>query len=342
MRVQISATHAPIERQRTGKQVGIHSLASISLSGRSLENGQWHGRSGHGRKRIEGILVAKLSRGLIEALATGRESLRTISHYTSIEGFRSIVENNQLWVSNVRFLNDKAEMEYGIREAVKFLEMQETKAENGRDKKKLFAAAKRRILDKGIPSAYACCFCEKNDSLGQWRGYTGGGQGIAIEFNAQDLLKHFRAANAMLAQVTYGQDATRKVLREELDKFINGNVSHDLFADILGDDSPERLEALILTLAPRFKHHSFEDEREWRLIVNDPPARSKIEYRAKDNVLVPFLKLGDKKHPLPITRVIVGPGKDMDITAKSIELFLQYQFKYEDVDVVKSSVPFRI
>lgn len=285
--------------------------------------------------------MAKLSRGLIEALAKGRESLRTISHYTSIEGFRSIVENNQLWVSNVRFLNDKREMEYGIQEAVKFLEMQETKADNGKEKKKLFEAAKRRIRDKGIPSAYACCFCEQNDSLGQWRGYTGGGQGIAIEFNAQNLLKHFQTSNAMLAKVMYGQDATRKVLQEELDKFVHGNVSHDLFADILGDNSSERLETLILTLAPRFKHKSFEDEREWRLIVNNPPAKSRIEYRSKDNVLVPFLKLGDKRRPLPITRVRVGPGKDMDITAQSIELFLQSQYEYEGVEVVKSSVPFR-
>ncbi len=112
-----------------------------------------------------------------EALVKGRESLRTITHYTTMEGFRSIIENDQLWVSNIRFLNDKREMEYGIKEAVTFLEEQARDTNNHGVKKKLFEAAKKRIQSKGIPSAYACCFCEQNDNLGQWRGYTAGGQG---------------------------------------------------------------------------------------------------------------------------------------------------------------------
>ncbi|WP_162251060.1 DUF2971 domain-containing protein [Ensifer sp. Root423] len=276
---------------------------------------------------------------LQEAFQRGLESLRTITHYTTLEGFRSIVANNQLWVSNIRFLNDKKEMDYGLSEATRFLD-ERASSSRMTDDTKLFAAVKKRIKDRGIPSAYACCFCEQADSLGQWRGYTGGTQGIAIEFYASRLRQQFKASNATLQKVIYGQDQTRKVLQQEVDNLFN-QINGDLFADVLGDDRLERFETLLLQLAPRFKHKSFEDEREWRLIISDPARETNIEYRTRDNVLVPYIKLGSPSVPLPISRIRIGPGKDMDITLQSVELFLRAQLEHDEVEVVKSAVPFR-
>ncbi|MBV7518928.1 DUF2971 domain-containing protein [Ensifer sp. ENS12] len=276
---------------------------------------------------------------LQEAFQRGVESLRTITHYTTLEGFRSIITNNQLWVSNIRFLNDRREMDHGLSEATKFLD-ERASSKGMSDDTRLFAAVKKRIKDSGIPSAYACCFCEQNDSLGQWRGYTGGTQGIAIEFYASGLRQQFKASNATLQKVIYGQDETRRVLEQEVDSLFN-QINGDLFADVPGDDRLERFETLLLQLAPRFKHKSFEDEREWRLIISEPARQTQIEYRTKDNVLVPYIKLGTPNVPLPINRIRIGPGKDMDITLQSVELFLRAQLEYDDVDVVKSAVPFR-
>lgn len=267
-----------------------------------------------------------------------RRSITNVTHYTSLEGFRSIIENDQLWASNIRFLNDKREMEFGLKEAVKFLEQQEKQVTKSSTNQSAIRQAKRNILDQGIPSAYACCFCSRSDSLSQWRGYTNGGQGIAIVFEVGQLEKHFSHYNAVMAEVAYGQDATKKRLEDEFENLIKARHG-DLFSD--GSLTAEELEALILSLSPQFKHKGFEDEREWRLIVNEPKKSADVVFRTKDNVLVPYLKLGEKGVGLPIDRVIVGPGKDMDITLQSVELFLKSKMEYEDVEVSKSYVPFR-
>ncbi|MBB2905816.1 hypothetical protein FHR76_002198 [Rhizobium sp. RAS22] len=280
----------------------------------------------------------ELRDALKRTLQTSQRSWKPVTHYTSLEGFRSIIANDQLWASNIRFLNDKREMEFGLNEAVKFLENQEKQIEKFTSAHGVLRTAKRSIQSKGIPSAFACCFCTSKDSLSQWRGYTNGGQGVAITFEVGDLERHFSDFNAVMAEVAYGEDATKKRLNDEFEKLFLG-TGGDLFSD--GWPSAENLEALILTLSPQFKHKSFEDEREWRLIVNEPKKQTDLEFRTKEHVLVPYLKLGEKGVPLPIKEVIVGPGKDMDITMQSVELFLKSKMHYEDVDVSRSSVPFR-
>lgn len=281
--------------------------------------------------KAKSSLLEKLS----EYVQRGSESLRTITHYTSLDGFRSIIANNELWVSNVRFLNDKREMDYGLTAAAKFLEERSKSGSNAN----LFSQVRQSIARRGIPDAYACCFCEQSDSLGQWRGYTGGGQGVAIEFQAQNLLARCKSANATLQKVIYGVDETRKELEREIDALFAG-FDQDQFEDLLGDEKPIKTERLLLSLAPRFKHKSFEDEREWRLIITNPTKKAKIEYRTKDNVIVPYIKL-NMASGLPISKVRIGPGKDMKITLQSVELFLKSFERYQEVPVVESAVPFR-
>lgn len=282
--------------------------------------------------------MAKFPEGLAKAIAATRRSIKNITHYTSIEGFRSIIENNQLWASNIRFLNDKREMDFGLEAAVAFLREQDENAGGSSVKNSAIKEASARIRARGIPSAYACCFCTRRDNLSQWRGYSTGGQGISIVFEIGKLEQHFKSYGAIIAEVAYGADATKRRLKEEFEKYVT-STSGDLFS--YGTLSASDLENLILSLSPQFKHKSFEDEREWRVIVNGPQKTGDLCYRTKDNVLVPYIRLGEPNLPLPIEQVIIGPGKDMDITLQSVELFLKSKLEYEDVEVIKSTVPFR-
>ncbi len=259
-----------------------------------------------------------------------------VAHYTSLEGFRSIITNNELWASNIRFLNDRREMDYGIDEVLQFLEQNDEKAD--RETAELFAAVKGR-LKTNIPEIYACCFCEHNDSLGQWRGYTGGGQGIAIEFNNRALDDHFEIEFERLGlyKVIYGEREAKIFLRNEIRNISRHRSMFEFQEPTMEDGLLKRL----LRLAPQIKHDAFQEEREWRLIVNRPRDPNKIAFRTRDNVLVPYVKLGEKDKPLPIGRVIIGPGKDMDLTEQSVRMFLGMQPHYLGVKVEKSAVPFR-
>ena len=90
-------------------------------------------------------------------------------------------------------------------------------------------------------------------------------------------------------------------------------------------------------LIPRFKHSGFEDEREWRLVVQHEKVRSTVSFRANRNVLVPYINLGTS--PLPLKYIRVGPGANLDLTERSIAVFLKA--KGYAVPVKRSRVPFR-
>jgi hypothetical protein len=264
-----------------------------------------------------------------------------LAHYTHLDAFRQIVEKSTLFASNIRFLNDRQEMEYGLGEATKFLDTTIEEDDGSKRKKAVLRAVKNKLA-KSIPQAYACCFCEDSDSLGQWRGYTNNTQGVAIEFDSTELTHHFDAVNSTLQKVIYGEGETRSMLRNHLKSAL---VDLDgQFEELLGVDDAEAAESiksLLLGLAPRFKHKSFKDEQEWRMLVTKPTDLQNIQFRTRDNVLVPYIILGDVKKPLPIKRIVIGPGKDMDITLQSVKGFMDRQWQYKNVEIEKSSVPFR-
>lgn len=151
-----------------------------------------------------------------------------ISHYTDLNALRLIIQKGELWASNILFLNDSREMSYGTDEAVKILRQN---AESSKDKRKIFQSVQTNIEREGIPDAFACCFCEKPDHLGQWRGYGTGAQNISIQFDRIALETHFSEV-AVVRKVIYGQSRARKELASQIKQaFAGGAFSNDLFAD---------------------------------------------------------------------------------------------------------------
>lgn len=284
-----------------------------------------------------------LNRGAVNAIFSKlgeTKTQTTLSHYTGLEGLRCILKYNKLWASNIRFLNDSKEMIYGLTEAVRFLKAQ-TELFKDSQSTRLFADIQKRLLTEAIPDAFACCFCERRDMLGQWRGYGGVGQNVSIEFDLWELDALVGVHNARIAKVTYGQDQARLTLHARFNQLVMSNISSgDLFKRP-DDEKHEALKELILSLAPQFKHKTFEDEREWRAIIQRPSDGSNVEFRTRDNMLVPYLELGQLDKKLPVVSITVGPGKDMDLTKKSIENYLNTLPFYKDVPVKKSFVPFR-
>ncbi len=57
-------------------------------------------------------------------------------------------------------------------------------------------------------------------------------------------------------------------------------------------------------------------------------------------MIVPYIKLGKAESKLPIESVCIGPGKDPELTKKSVELFLKGH-GYGNVRIVSSEVPYR-
>lgn len=255
-----------------------------------------------------------------------------LSHYTSLEGFLNIINESQIRASNILFLNDTEEMEYGMKVAKEVLV-------------KLTKTKQPRALTSAtsIPDVYACCFCEEPDMLSQWRGYGVSGQSVSIQFDADQLSVLARAQEFELSKIIYGKKQAIALLRERLK---NAESSATLVRAVLGfsDENAytpdDARRTAVLDLAPRFKNNAFQEEKEWRIIAKAHVVKQ-VKYRTRDNVIMPYVNIGSPTTGLPIVRVTVGPGKDAELTRKSVEKFLSQQLFYHDVEVAISNIPFR-
>lgn len=114
-------------------------------------------------------------------------------------------------------------------------------------------------------------------------------------------------------------------------------IDEDDFTVMSEDGKRETVYNVLSELIPRFKHKGFEGELEWRLVVQHETLRNTVNFRPNRNVLVPYIKLGSS--PLPLKYVRIGPGPDIDLTERSISVFLNA--KGYEVPVRRSRVPFR-
>lgn len=264
-----------------------------------------------------------------------------LTHYTTLASLQGIIDSGYLQASNVSFLNDRRELTHGLDASIEAIKRLSKDVEYTKWKEVLDKAVAE--LESGkIPNTYAICFCASRDKLSQWRGYGAGEQAVAIIFDRKRLEKQLAAQDAVLASVIYGRFSTVSKMREELRKEIDSITSLDRTFGSLGSRARAReARSIVSKLLPRFKHIGFVEENEWRFIVQQDELDKLLCFRARGNVLVPYINLGSGSPlKLPIETVVVGPGGDQELTRKSIELFLAHR-EYDGVDVDLSNVPFR-
>src|SRR5262249_35453628 len=72
------------------------------------------------------------------------------------------------------------------------------------------------------------------------------------------------------------------------------------------------------------KDHAFKEENELRLVVPNfrvSSDRSQIRYRARNNLIVPYIEIAIEYDA--ISEIVIGPGPDRDIRKKNIEHYLK-------------------
>lgn len=259
----------------------------------------------------------------------------SLTHYTNLAGLQGILQNNELWASNVAFLNDREELLHGVKCAKKSL----SNILNDRVLKHWKSDITKIVqeIESGrLPNTYATCFCERSDLLSQWRGYGGSEQGVALVFDRKGIDSLKIGKRSFLAPVQYGLVKGKVELKRSLRERLLAIAEED-FAAMAEHEKSKTVYDALSELIPRFKHKGFEGELEWRLVVQHETVRDNVHFRTNKNVIVPFIKLN--KNPLPLKYVRVGPGADQDLTIKSIAIFLE-ACGY-NVEIRKSTVPFR-
>lgn len=108
-------------------------------------------------------------------------------HYTSLEGFQSIMQKRDFWISNIRYMNDSHEFENG--KAICKGVIEEELGRNEKDEIDQYLQGLLNVCNQktsqgfhviNSKNIFSLSFCNNGDVLTQWQFY--GNEGVAIGF----------------------------------------------------------------------------------------------------------------------------------------------------------------
>lgn len=245
-------------------------------------------------------------------------------HYTTFRGLMGIVENCCLWASDIRYMNDSAE----LRHTVNLLSREVAQRLN--DPRSNVTAlnsfvdwVSHRVTNGHL--VFAASFRSHGNLLSQWRGYSTVGKGVSLGFDADYIVHCARQQSFVVGQCIYDSARQRKLIAAVID--VVAEVTHrepqerwhNLF---------EELETELLRIAALLKHPSFAEEQEWRIVS---PAMTdfmstRIRFREGTSMLVPYsqLELGSGEHPqLALEHIYLGPTAHITLSLNSLAMYLQ-------------------
>ena len=224
-----------------------------------------------------------------------KEKSDIVYHYCTLEGFLSIIQNASLWVSDISKSNDGLECIYGRNQIKDRIEKEIADDAEAMHAWKMGYEMNPDIHDSML--MYVACFSEKEDCLSQWRGYADDGKGMAIGFDKKVLeqLSEQKKFNLEFAKVIYDKNKqeryVERAVKENLKRMEETGVGHVA----LELNTNYRMEF------SRYKHPSFAEEEEWRLILNSYPYGRELkvgdiifsepQYRTSGKKLVSYREL---------------------------------------------------
>lgn len=263
-------------------------------------------------------------------------------HYTDATGLLGMLGTSaqpaSLWLSQIQYCNDDRESwhAYELAQSVINDELAKSGGEYARLLQRFQDRARAWSSRPGFSRQFAFSVSEHEDLLSQWRGYTPHG-GYSIGYRFGDL-QALAAANALaLIKCVYSYEEKRHMLsaaiRHCYELMISDYVDPRLDSDpalrgMEGDD--RRYWVALLKLydyvhhfAGYFKHESFREEAEWRLVgvVGSDDPRS--QWRTRGNLILPYCRIDISSSapvPTPVRKVMIGPGVDSDRAMHAITM----------------------
>jgi hypothetical protein len=300
----------------------------------------------------------KLFKKISAKIFSGTSLPDILYHYTNTQGFFGITESDELWLSHVAYMNDYSELSYGINLIKRVIHSMKEELEKRNIYKWVnFSNESVSSLFESTFQPYIICFSEKGNLLSQWRAY--GECGFSLGFKA-NFLKSLRLVNQ---SIKYTQLALRRVIYEEKKQInIVKEILH-MICECYDRNIVEQLTEQEATNNPNyvfifsilidafvdiitwFKHPSFAEENEWRLIYQMfvPPINDGHELftvRVKGNNLVPYIAIDNNEEKLPLTKVFHGPSQNTILTMKALNYRLS-QKKYINVETIGANIPLR-
>lgn len=250
---------------------------------------------------------------------------KQVYHYTDANAFLSILSNKKLWASHILFQNDKKEALYSLDLLYEVLKEKEQIFKNNYfDINEIF----NDIKSFTGQNTFTISFSEKRDDLNQWRGYANTPISYCIGFAPKEL-KEIQIKNEDFTDETVDTENTRNKRKEPIVE----SITNTLFYSCIYEREPQKrlIEAIIdkqfyykeykkdelnnfgmavqimtdfLPVSSLYKHPSFSEEKEYRLVFENVP-RKKIQIRMGHDRFIPYIEVPiDTKN---IKDIVIGP-----------------------------------
>jgi hypothetical protein len=285
-------------------------------------------------------------------------------HYTTGVGLKGILDSRSIWCSHIRYFSDPQEWVYGQSKVISKIE-EILQIEKDINIKRLLEDLIMliRSLTNSFYDVYAACFCEKDNLLSQWRGYSnkGGGYSLGLIFDSNTKFTYdFKNLPdlklAALRKIIYNVDIQNLLINNALERLIDAGrtairnilkTKNDLpigFVQQMAMGFANRLAEVIVSI----KDSVFQEEKEWRLIifksrVLDIKSQREIEFWEKRGMLVPYLSttLYNKEKDetmFPLNSIRVGPGLDSERAKYSLNLLKQKHLTSDSVIKINKDI----
>lgn len=256
---------------------------------------------------------------------------RRVYHYTTQSGLLGILSTLTFRLTDIRFFNDRTEVEHAYAVLEKILEPKGKQLASLTLQGEVVQRILRLAMESARPVRYVACFSTKPDDLNQWRAYASPGAGYSVGFELDELRQFASQHGATVGQCIYGAKEQGKIITElldealwQLEQYFPGRGRGSINEDLAVARSVQFVEAFS-RIAPLFKNGTFQEEEEIRIIFGEPEQLSSLGFRCGGSAIIPYreasLKLPDGRIIFPQIVYIKGT-ENPKLTRLGIERFL--------------------
>jgi len=288
-------------------------------------------------ERLTGALYADIPQGVLY-------------HYTTFTGLLGIVQGRVLWASDIRYMNDSAE----LRHTADLIQTEvRERIDGGHPNPHLLTQfvdwVSHRITNGHL--LFGASFRSQGNLLSQWRGYSVPGKGVSLGFSPDAILRCAEKQQFRVGRCIYEPARQRLLIRQVVDavETLAGRLA--MGETTAGERSGRyrlafaEIETDLLRIAAILKHPSFREEKEWRIvspvIAND--AEAPILFREGHAMLVPYIEfdLSQGGQPLALDHLYLGPTANINISMNSLKMFLEQNGICPKRGIDYCQIPFR-
>lgn len=271
-------------------------------------------------------------------------------YYTSTDTMCKILQNGNMFATNLNYMNDAQEYVNGLKEIRKlclnedFVRSIYPEDTDGGITDRMIEALRNEMTEEKLGeymktnTKYSISFCKDGDLLSQWTTYARE-SGVSIEMffdKGRDVcFKFYYAAHDTKppSKIEY-YTRPREIFYltegrgdnyDETGKKILRRMFPDGYQE---GDTDSKLSEIWRENSVYIKQYDFYQEKEYRIAfdymkLNDEAGWPRIDYRTDKHVIKPYLDV-ECKNGWPVISVMVGPGFNQQVVYRSVKFFLDH------------------